>query len=81
VRFEEQSPYIRVWVEDNGLGIPKDRYEKIFQIFTRLNAGNVSGTGIGLAIVEKGIERMEGFLGVDSVVGEGSRFWFELKKP
>jgi signal transduction histidine kinase len=81
VRFEEQSRYIRVWVEDNGLGIPKDQCVKIFQLFTRLNTGNSSGTGIGLAIVEKGIERMEGFLGVDSVVGEGSRFWFELKKP
>jgi signal transduction histidine kinase len=81
VRFEEQSRYIRVWVEDNGLGIPKDQCVKIFQLFTRLNTGNSSGTGIGLAIVAKGIERMEGFLGVDSVVGEGSRFWFELKKP
>jgi signal transduction histidine kinase len=81
VRFEEKSRCIRVWVEDNGLGIPKDQCAKIFQLFTRLNAGNISGTGIGLAIVEKGIERMEGFLGVDSVVGEGSRFWFELKKP
>jgi signal transduction histidine kinase len=81
VRFEEKSRCIRVWIEDNGLGIPKEQCAKIFQLFTRLNAGNISGTGIGLAIVEKGVERMEGFLGVESVVGEGSRFWFELKKP
>jgi signal transduction histidine kinase len=81
IRFEEQPRFIRVCVEDNGLGIPTDQREKIFQLFTRLNAEKFQGTGIGLAIVEKGIERMEGLMGVDSVVGEGSRFWFELKKP
>jgi signal transduction histidine kinase len=80
VRIEEQSKYIRVWVEDNGLGIPAAQCEKIFQVFTRLNAGKFPGTGIGLAIVEKGIEQMGGFCGVDSVIGEGSRFWIELKK-
>lgn len=80
VRIEEQSKYIRVWVEDNGLGIPAAQCEKIFQLFTRLNAGKFPGTGIGLAIVEKGVEQMGGFCGVDSVIGEGSRFWIELKK-
>lgn len=80
LRIEEQSNYVRLWVEDNGLGIPAAQCERIFQLFTRLNAGKFPGTGIGLAIVEKGVERMGGFCGVDSVVGEGSRFWIELKR-
>lgn len=80
LRIEEQSNYIRLWVEDNGLGIPAPQCEKIFQLFTRLNAGKFPGTGIGLAIVEKGVERMGGFCGVESALGEGSRFWIELKK-
>jgi len=81
VRIEDRPHSIRVRIEDNGLGIPKDQCDRIFQLFTRLNAKEFSGTGIGLAIVEKGIERMDGLLGVDSVFGEGSCFWFELKKP
>ena len=80
VRMEEKSGFIRVWVEDNGIGIPQDLREKVFQLFTRLHGTKFPGTGIGLAIVEKGIERMNGAVGLESAPGQGSRFWFELRK-
>jgi signal transduction histidine kinase len=49
-------------------------------MFSRLNGDTYEGTGIGLAIVKKGIARMSGRCGVASTPGHGSRFWFELPK-
>ena len=72
--------FVRVCVEDNGVGIAPEHQEQIFRIFTRLHGGRHSGTGIGLAIVQQGVERMGGRVGVDSTPGQGSRFWFELRK-
>ena len=46
----------------------------------RLHGDAYGGTGVGLAIVQKGIERMGGRVGVESAPGQGSRFWFELRK-
>jgi signal transduction histidine kinase len=48
-------------------------------LFTRLHGEKYPGTGIGLAIVQKGVERMSGRLGVESHPERGSRFWFELR--
>ena len=72
---------IRVWIEDNGIGIPPEGQERIFQVFQRLHSTRYAGTGIGLAIVQRGIERMGGRVGVISTPGKGSRFWFELATP
>ncbi len=69
---------VRVWVEDNGIGIRAEFMERIFQVFQRLHTTEYPGTGIGLAIVQKGMERMGGRVGVVSVPGAGSKFWIEL---
>jgi PAS domain S-box-containing protein len=79
---ESREHNVRVWVEDNGIGISPENITKIFGVFQRLHkAHEYPGTGIGLAIVEKGIERMGGRVGVESNLGKGSRFWIELLKP
>jgi signal transduction histidine kinase len=72
----------RIWVEDNGIGIPSSAHQKIFGIFERLpGPTQVEGTGIGLAIVARATEQMGGACGVESVPGEGSRFWLEFAVP
>jgi PAS domain S-box-containing protein len=70
---------LRIWVEDNGIGIEKEFYEKIFGLFERLHPSHAfPGTGLGLAIVRKGVERMGGRVGLESKPESGSRFWVEL---
>ncbi len=78
IRAENRGEMVRLWVEDNGIGIAPEHHERIFRVFERLNGGNYGGTGVGLAIVRKGVERMGGRVGVESQPGEGSRFWIEL---
>lgn len=84
-------PHVRIWcesidatirlnVQDNGLGIAPHYINRIFQPFHRLNLEKNMGTGMGLAIAKKGIERLGGRIGVDSDVNQGSRFWIELPK-
>jgi signal transduction histidine kinase len=71
--------FVRLWIEDNGIGIAPEYHERIFRMFERLHAaGSYPGTGIGLAIVRKGVERMGGRVGLESVEGAGCRFWLEL---
>jgi signal transduction histidine kinase/PAS domain-containing protein len=71
---------VRIWIEDNGIGIAKESQKKIFGIFERLDsAEKYEGTGIGLAIVARAAQRMGGSCGVESSPGSGSRFWLELR--
>jgi signal transduction histidine kinase len=81
VRTERRtSARLRLWVEDNGIGIDPAHQQRIFEVFQRLHGEEMyPGTGIGLALVKKGVERMGGQVGVESVVGKGSRFWIEMK--
>jgi signal transduction histidine kinase len=74
----ESASSVRIWIEDNGIGIPKPAQQRIFGMFQRATADH-EGTGLGLAIVRKVVERMGGRVGVESVPGQGSRFWVELK--
>jgi PAS domain S-box-containing protein len=71
-------PCARVWVEDNGIGIPPASHERVFGIFQKFHR-DYPGTGIGLAIVKKAAERIGGSVGVESEVGKGSRFWVNLQ--
>ena len=72
---------VRVWFEDNGVGIAKQNEMRIFRMFERIYPANeYDGTGIGLTIVRKAIERMGGKVGFESELGKGSRFWLELRK-
>jgi PAS domain S-box-containing protein len=80
LRAEPRHDFVRLWVEDNGIGIPPEYHERIFRVFERLNGKEYTGTGIGLSIVRKGVERMGGRVGVESTPGQGSRFWVELLK-
>jgi len=73
------SEVVRLWVEDNGIGIEARDMGRLFGLFQRLHkAGSYSGTGMGLANVKKAAERMGGRVGVESEPGKGSRFWVEL---
>ncbi|HIK17674.1 MAG TPA: response regulator [Leptolyngbyaceae cyanobacterium M33_DOE_097] len=75
----QRGKYIRLWIQDNGIGIDVKQQQQIFNPFTRLHSEEeYSGTGIGLAIARKGIERLGGKIGVESQSGHGSRFWIEL---
>jgi PAS domain S-box-containing protein len=76
---EETAGRVRITVEDNGIGIAPEHQLRIFKVFERLHGQETyPGTGIGLAIVQKGVERMGGSCGVESAPGAGSRFWIEL---
>jgi PAS domain S-box-containing protein len=75
---EKQHSNVRFWIEDHGIGINTEHYERIFRVFERLHGGETyPGTGIGLAIVRRGIERLGGRYGIESS-DAGSRFWIEL---
>jgi PAS domain S-box-containing protein len=86
-----RSPEIDVWtrrreggklrliVQDNGIGIPREHWERIFDPFTRLpDVRGAEGGGIGLAIVKRAVERLGGEVSVESEIGKGSRFAVEL---
>jgi PAS domain S-box-containing protein len=72
---------IRISVRDTGAGLAPDQLVQLFQPFNRLGqkANVEEGTGIGLVVCKRLVELMDGVIGVESTVGEGSVFWFELK--
>lgn len=72
---------VRIWVDDEGLGIPPQHWNKLFGMFQRLPGSlHFEGTGIGLAIVRRAVERMGGQVGMEPNTPQGSRFWIELKE-
>ncbi|RPH46953.1 MAG: PAS domain S-box protein [Planctomycetota bacterium] len=79
VAAERQNGRVRLWIEDNGIGIDPQDTQRIFEAFERLHSVDAyPGTGLGLAIVRRAVERMGGRIGVESQVGRGSRFWTDL---
>jgi CheY-like chemotaxis protein len=81
VKCVEQSPgRIRISIRDTGAGLPPDQLAQLFQPFNRLGqeGGGEEGTGIGLVVAKRLVELMGGVIGVESTVGVGSVFWFEL---
>ena len=71
---------VRVSVKDTGAGLPPEKLSQLFQPFNRLGqeAGGQEGTGIGLVVARQLIELMGGVIGVESTVGAGSVFWFDM---
>jgi signal transduction histidine kinase len=67
----------RIFVEDKGIGIPENAHERIFGLFERATH-DYEGTGIGLPILKKSIDRMGGTVGLKSTLGKGTTFWLEL---
>jgi two-component system, sensor histidine kinase and response regulator len=85
----DESPKVRVWasshdgcwqfaVEDNGIGIAHDQFDIIFQAFRRVHGGEYPGTGIGLAICKKIVDRHGGRIWLESVAGQGTTFYVTL---
>ena len=79
VRPEVRGEAVRIWIEDNGVGIASDQYDRVFEMFQRVSA-QYDGTGVGLALVRKVVDKMRGSVGVVSEPGKGSRFWVEFRR-
>jgi len=75
----ENGQFYQITIEDNGIGLKEEHYEKIFEPFQRLHGiGSYPGTGMGLTICKKIVERHAGKISVTSQFGNGSRFAFTL---
>ena len=78
VLAQQQGRFWQLAVADNGIGIDPEYHEQIFGVFKRLHGKNISGTGIGLAICKKIVDRYGGRIWVESEPGKGATFYFTL---
>ena len=78
---ESSEDLVRIWVKDNGVGIDPKYQHRLFRMFERIHPeANYHGTGVGLAVVRKAAERMNGIVGIESDGQTGSSFWVQLQK-
>jgi PAS domain S-box-containing protein len=81
IDFEEDDNFWHILVHDNGIGFDMKYYDKVFQIFQRLHrVEDYPGTGIGLAMVQKAMQRMDGHVWATSELGKGATFYLEIPK-
>ena len=81
IESEIKEDMVRLLIKDNGIGIKPEHQKRIFRVFERLHGSeSYPGTGIGLAIAYKGITRLSGKIGVESVLGRGSHFWVDIPR-
>lgn len=80
VSSEEFPEGVRYCVEDNGIGIPADQQEKIWEIFSRLDPNGTPGEGLGLTMTRRIIDRLGGSIWVESEADSGSRFYIVMPK-
>ncbi len=78
ISSERDGNHWQFSVTDNGIGIEPKYYQRIFEMFSRLHDGNIPGTGIGLAICQRVVERSGGKIWVESQPGLGSTFYFTI---
>jgi PAS domain S-box-containing protein len=81
IRARQHDHHVRLEIQDNGIGIAEADKARAFRAFERLDPAHFQGTGVGLSIVQKSVERMGGEVGVASRVGEGSTFHVLLRSP
>ena len=80
-REVSEGAVVRLWFEVNGIGIATRDRSRVFRMFERINpAEQFEGTGMGLTIVRKAVQRLGGRIDFESEEGQGSKFWIELKK-
>jgi signal transduction histidine kinase len=70
----------RLWVRDNGVGIAPEYHDKVFGLFQRLAGQDIPGSGVGLALCRRAVDKLGGKIGVESAVGEGAAFWFTVPR-
>ena len=76
---EQRNSHVRLWIADNGIGVAPQYQHRLFNLFERIHPDlKHEGTGVGLAIVRKAVERMGGRTGMESDGANGSRFWIEI---
>lgn len=75
--YDVLGDHVRIWVKDTGKGIPAEDQKRIFERFVKLDE-YIPGTGLGLSVAKSHVLSLNGTIGVESQVGEGSKFWIEL---